>query len=53
MDIQLIIVGLVILGAGAYATGIFVRKGRSIVQPSKCVDDCGCSSKTETPKSAH
>ena len=53
MDIQLIIVGLVILVAAAYAASVFMRKSRSMVSKSACADDCGCAGKSKTPKIAH
>ncbi|HVF31213.1 MAG TPA: FeoB-associated Cys-rich membrane protein [Pyrinomonadaceae bacterium] len=53
MDIQLIIVGIVILAAAAYATSMFTRKSRSMVSKSACADDCGCSTRTKTPKTAN
>jgi hypothetical protein len=54
MDIQLVIVGMIILGAVAYAATVFLRKGRAAVAQSACADDCGCSSsKSKTPTIAH
>ena len=53
MDTQLIIVGAVIMSAVVYAATVFVRKGKAVVRPSACEDDCGCSSKSKTPKIAH
>jgi hypothetical protein len=53
MDVQLLIVGIVILSAVAYAGAVFWRKTRAAVGPASCADDCGCSSKSKTPKIAH
>jgi len=52
MDIQLIIVTIIVVGAVAYAANMVWRKSRSVVRPS-CNDDCGCSSskaKTLNPR---
>ena len=53
MDLQVIIVGIVILIAASYASTVFLRKGRAMVQPSKCDDDCGCSATGKNTKIAH
>ena len=52
MDIQLIIVGIVILCAIVYTVTVFGRKAKAVAGPS-CSDDCGCSSKSKTAKTAH
>jgi hypothetical protein len=53
MDLQTIIVGILLIGALAYAASIFLRKTKSFSSKSACADDCGCSTKSKTPKIAH
>jgi hypothetical protein len=53
MDIQYIIVALIILAALSYATWMFIGKTKAFSKKSGCADDCGCSSKTNTPKIAN
>jgi hypothetical protein len=52
-DLQTIIVMIAIASAGVYAASIFVRKSKAFSTKNDCADDCGCSSKSKTPKSAH
>lgn len=52
-DLQFLIVALLIAGAATYAAWTFMRKSRSFSKKSDCADDCGCSSKSKTPKAAH
>jgi len=53
MDIQIIIVGLVILAAVIYAVKVLQMKTKAFSPKTACSDDCGCSSKSKTPKPAH
>ena len=52
-DLQSIIAALLIIGALAYAGIILSRKTRAFSRKGACADDCGCSSKSKTPKIAH
>jgi len=52
-DLQSIIAGLLIFGALSYAAVVFARKSRAFSNKGACADDCGCSSKSKTPKTAH
>jgi hypothetical protein len=52
-DLQSIIAVLLIIGAAVYAGTIVLRKTRSFSRKNACADDCGCSSKSKTPKIAH
>ena len=53
LDLQNIIAILILGGALAYAAVMFWKKTRSFSKKGACADDCGCSSKTKTPKTAH
>ena len=52
-DLQTTIAALLIIGALAYAAVVFSRKTRAFSPKGGCADDCGCSSKSKTPKIAH
>ncbi|PYT00932.1 MAG: hypothetical protein DMF63_04500 [Acidobacteria bacterium] len=52
-DLQTIIAALLIIGALAYASVVLLRKTRAFSRKGACADDCGCSSKSKTPKTAH
>ena len=52
-DLQSIIAAILIIGALAYAAVALSRKTRAFSRKSACADDCGCSSKSKTPKIAH
>jgi hypothetical protein len=52
-DLQTIIVAVILIGAVAYASSMFLRKARGFSRKSACADDCGCSSKSKTIKIAH
>jgi hypothetical protein len=53
MDFQYIIVAFIILSALGYATWMFIGKTKAFSKKPGCADDCGCSSKTTTPKIAN
>lgn len=53
MDIQALIVVAIVVAAVVYAGAMFLRKTKAFSPKSKCADDCGCGSKTKTPKAAH
>lgn len=53
MDLQTIIAGLIILISVAYVATVLLRKTKAFSPRSACVDDCGCSSKSKTPKVVH
>jgi hypothetical protein len=52
-EVQNIIVAIILIGAFAYAGAMFLRKARGFSKKSACADDCGCSSKSKTIKTAH
>ena len=52
-DVQFLIVAFLIAGAVAYAAVAFLRKSSAFSKKTDCADDCGCTSKTKTPKAAH
>ena len=52
-DLQFLMVAFLIAGAVTYAAVTFVRKSSMFSKKSNCADDCGCSSKSKTPKAAH
>jgi hypothetical protein len=52
-DLQSIVAALLIIGALSYAAVVFSRKTRAFSRKGACADDCGCSSKSKTPKTAH
>ncbi|MFL6468975.1 MAG: FeoB-associated Cys-rich membrane protein [Pyrinomonadaceae bacterium] len=43
MDLQLVIVGAIILTAIGFAVAAFVRKTRSFSTKTHCGSDCGCN----------
>ncbi|MEP7147626.1 MAG: FeoB-associated Cys-rich membrane protein [Acidobacteriota bacterium] len=48
------IIALLVLGAAVFYAGTMLwKKGRAFSAKSGCADDCGCSSKSKTPKIAH
>jgi hypothetical protein len=53
LDLQSIIAGFIILAALLYAASILLRKTKAFSRKADCADDCGCSSKSKTPKPAH
>jgi hypothetical protein len=53
MDLQLLIVVMIVVGALAYGAIILRRKTRTFSPGNDCGDDCGCSGKSKTPKIAH
>jgi hypothetical protein len=52
-DSQNLIVAAIILGASLYAASILLRKTRGFSRKAECAEDCGCDSKSKSPKSAH
>ena len=53
LELQNIIAVLILFAALAYAATIFWKKTRAFSAKPGCADDCGCSSKSKTPKIAH
>ena len=53
MELQYLFVALIILTAVAYALWMFAGKTKAFSKKPGCADDCGCSSKTNTPKIAN
>jgi hypothetical protein len=48
------IIALLILGAAVFYAGtVLWKKTRAFSVKGGCADDCGCSSKSKTPKIAH
>ena len=52
MDFQAVIVIGIVAVAVLFAAVTFLRKTKTFSPKSECAD-CGCSSKTKTPKAAH
>ena len=53
LELQNIIAVLILVGALVYAATMLWKKTRSFSAKTGCADDCGCSSKSKTPKIAH
>ena len=53
MDLQAVIVIGIVTLAVIYAAITFLRKTKAFSPKRECAEDCGCSSKTKTPKAAH
>ena len=53
MEVQAVIVIGIVAIAVAYAAVTFLRKTKAFSPKGECAEDCGCSSKTKTPKAAH
>jgi hypothetical protein len=53
LELQNIIAALILVGAFVYAATIIWKKTRAFSGKAGCVDDCGCSSKSKSPKIAH
>ena len=54
LDVQTIVALILVAGAVAFAGTAFWKKTRSFsAKNAACADDCGCGSKSKTPKIAH
>lgn len=53
LELQNIIAVLILLGAVSYAATMIWKKTRAFSRKPGCADDCGCSTKSKTPKIAH
>ena len=53
MDVQAVIVIGIVAIAVIYAAVAVLRKTKAFSSKGECAEDCGCSSKTKTPKAAH
>ncbi|MEO8042360.1 MAG: FeoB-associated Cys-rich membrane protein [Acidobacteriota bacterium] len=52
-EFQNIIAMLILVAALAYAGTMLWKKTRAFSGKAGCADDCGCSSKSKTPKIVH
>jgi hypothetical protein len=53
LELQNILAALLLGGALTYAATMLWQKMRAFSRKADCADDCGCSSKTKTPKPVH